>query len=173
MTYEEKLAADQVVQNDTVSHGFEPDAAGSFNILGQFNVSGGFGGHSGTVASVADAPINVTFDATAVPQPGTYDAQLKVDNGTPYDLANIPVTMTVLAPDTLGELNGIVTGLGHCDADPAVLEGAQVHVESSEMETVTVVISTPVLTEDFETWPPTGWAIINNGGCGVWTTNLY
>ncbi len=119
---------------------------------------------SGTVASMANTPITVTFDAGQVAQPGTYYAQLKVKDDTPYDVPNAPVTMTVTAPPTWGKLNGTVTGLGYCDADPNPLEGAQIHIQSANA----AVTTTTVLSEDFETWLPTGWTIVTNGGDCTW-----
>jgi len=90
---------------------------------------------SSTIASDADAVVDLTFDA-GVPetmQPGTYYGELKVDSNAANDVANIPVTLTVTAPATWGKVAGVVTGLGPCD-DPLTavpLEGAEVTVESA------------------------------------------
>jgi PKD repeat protein len=92
---------------------------------------------SGTVPSLADVIIDVTFDAAQVDQPGFYYAQLKVDDDTPYELANMPITLTVTTPSTWGKLDGTVIGLGYCDENPAPLEGAEVYVEASDGTTWT------------------------------------
>ncbi|HDD24126.1 MAG TPA: hypothetical protein ENF52_01660, partial [Chloroflexi bacterium] len=89
-------------------------------------------------ANGGQTSVNVTFDALFIDQPGKYYAQLKVDHDTPYIVANIPVTMTVLAPDTWGKVKGTVTSLGICDANPAPLEGAEVLLEANNGVTWTV-----------------------------------
>ena len=83
---------------------------------------------TGTVGANASEIINVTFDAGVpeITQPGDYIAQLKISHDTPYDLNSVPVTMTVVAPPTWGKLQGTITGLGYCDADPSVLPDAVV-----------------------------------------------
>jgi hypothetical protein len=78
-----------------------------------------------------DQVIDVTFDASVVTQPGDYLATLKITTDTPYPDLSVPVTMTVEPPATFGKLEGTVTGLGYCDADPAVLEGAVVDIMAS------------------------------------------
>lgn len=52
---------------------------------------------SGTLASLADESITITFDAGVpeITRPGLYVAQLRIANDTPYGTATIPVTMTV------------------------------------------------------------------------------
>ncbi|MDW8069660.1 MAG: S8 family serine peptidase, partial [Anaerolineae bacterium] len=130
---------------------------------------------SGTVPPGSEQVIDVTFDAGVpeVDQPGRYYAQLKIRHDTPYRIPNVPITMTVLPPATWGKLNGTVTGLGYCDASPAPLKKARVLVESSQRVNVIVTL----LSENFESWPPAGWSIVNNGGDCVWestaTTGRY
>jgi len=85
----------------------------------------------GTVAATGNTAITVDFDAAYVDQPGEYHAELIVNNDTPYGKFNVPVTMTVVAPQSWGKLTGTVTGLGVCDGDPAPLEEAEVRVESA------------------------------------------
>lgn len=121
-----------------------------------------------TVTASSDVPIAVTFDASAVAQPGTYYAQLKLVNDSPYDVPNVPVTMTVSAPPTWGKLDGYVTNMGYCDADPSPIEGAQVHIESDIVVSTTTQITATVLSEDFESWLPTGWMTVTNGGDCSW-----
>ena len=68
---------------------------------------------TGTVASMTSQTIDVTFDAGQVDQPGLYHAQLKIKHDTPYNVTNVPVTMTVVhapvcgftssSPDDLGQ----------------------------------------------------------------------
>jgi uncharacterized repeat protein (TIGR01451 family) len=52
----------------------------------------------GSLSALGEQVIDVTFDASvpAIDQPGVYFAQLKFKQNTPYLVANIPVTMTVL-----------------------------------------------------------------------------
>ncbi len=96
---------------------------------------------SGTVVSLSSLSTTVTFDAAYVSQPGTYHAQLKINNDTPYNLSNVPVTMTVTVPSNWGKLQGVVTGLGHCDTAPEQLEGATVFLESASGVTWTLTTS--------------------------------
>ncbi|HEY7047449.1 MAG TPA: carboxypeptidase regulatory-like domain-containing protein [Jatrophihabitantaceae bacterium] len=69
-------------------------------------------GGSRTLAPGTSATITVTLDAaaTGVDQPGTYSAGLTLSEDTPYPFAAVPVTMTVQAPASWGELTGTVTG---------------------------------------------------------------
>jgi PKD repeat protein len=55
---------------------------------------------TGTLPAGANQPVQVTFDAGVpdITQPGSYFAQLKIKNDTPYIVENIPVTMTVVLP---------------------------------------------------------------------------
>ena len=87
---------------------------------------------SGTLAALSSQRISVRFDAgvSQITQPGQYRAQLKIKHNTPYNVANIPVTMTVTPPTTWGKLMGTVTGLAHCDAPGAPLDRATVFVQS-------------------------------------------
>jgi subtilisin family serine protease/PKD repeat protein len=88
---------------------------------------------SGTIAAHSDQAIGVTFNAAApeITEPGQYYAQLRIKEDTPYTPAEVPVTMTVTLPSTYGKLDGIVTGLGHCDTNPAPLKDATVLIEGS------------------------------------------
>ena len=92
---------------------------------------------SGTVAPMTSQPIDVTFDTGEADQPGIYYAQLKIKHDTPYDVAHVPVAMTVNAPATWGKVKGTVYGLGHCDANPTPLESAEVLIESGTTVTLT------------------------------------
>jgi subtilisin family serine protease len=49
---------------------------------------------SGAVAARKTTPIAVTFDSAGLPS-GTYEAEIRVANGTPYGAFTIPVTMIV------------------------------------------------------------------------------
>ena len=74
--------------------------------------------------------IDVTFDASQVTQPGTYTGQVKAKTNDPVGKTyTVDVTMNVNAPANWGQLQGTVTGLGYCDADPAPLKGAVVAIE--------------------------------------------
>jgi len=86
---------------------------------------------SGSVPAQGNVPVTLDFDAAYVDQPGEYHAELIVKNDTPYGKFSVPVTMTVVAPNSWGKLTGTVTGLGACDDDPAPLEEAEVVVESA------------------------------------------
>ncbi len=85
---------------------------------------------SGTLGTAADQPVQVRFDAGVqeVDQPGAYSMQLKIKENSPYNLPNLPVTMTVSAPATWGKLEGVVRGLGYCNADPGSLANANVFI---------------------------------------------
>jgi hypothetical protein len=73
---------------------------------------------AGTIAPAGSQPVTLGLDATSL-DPGTYHANLSVQNNTPYGVFSVPVTMTVvyrfnlsLAPlaDTMvGEANQIIT----------------------------------------------------------------
>jgi hypothetical protein len=75
---------------------------------------------------------DVTFDAGIVTLPGTYLGTLSVKSDDPYNgRISVPVTMTVTAPASYGTLEGTVTGLGYCDADPSALQKAVVVITSA------------------------------------------
>lgn len=86
---------------------------------------------SGVLAAQNTQVVNVTFDAGAleVDQPGVYSARLRLFHDTPYPVAAIPVTMTVLAPPAWGSLSGVVSSLGYCDQENQLLEAAQVQIQ--------------------------------------------
>ena len=95
---------------------------------------------TGTVAAMSSTFVDVTFDASVVPDFGTYYGTLRVLSDDPLaGTLNIPVTMTVNADPTFGKLEGTVQGLGYCDASPAVVEGADVYIEASTGMTATRV----------------------------------
>ncbi|HQK14685.1 MAG TPA: S8 family serine peptidase, partial [Anaerolineae bacterium] len=96
---------------------------------------------TGTVGADSEVVVDVTFDAGVpeVTQPGEYYATLNVRSDDPVQgRLGVPVTMTVSAPATWGKLEGTVSGLGYCDANPAPLEGATVFVEASDGMTWTL-----------------------------------
>jgi uncharacterized repeat protein (TIGR01451 family) len=86
---------------------------------------------SGTVPAFSDTGVEVTFDAGAVPEPGTYLANLNVANNDPF-AANqtVAVTMTVLPAGDIGKLEGTVIGTGYCDGESYPAE-ADVLIENS------------------------------------------
>jgi extracellular elastinolytic metalloproteinase len=142
------------------------DAANNYALVGQFNISSGFGDYSGaglemdcdgnlwavdqntetvyqlesgesttmcsvdvawlsedpvsgTVASLDSRPITIHFDASVpeVTGPGEYHAELKIVHDTPYDVANVPVTMIVTSgsgPSVFCDFDGDE------DSDPGV-----------------------------------------------------
>ncbi len=99
--------------------------------FGQVPVSGVVPASDSLIATML---FSATHDA-GVHQPGDYEATLNVQ-GSPR--VKVPVKMTVEAPATWGKLEGTVTGLGACDANPAPLKNAQVIVEGSLGTVVTL-----------------------------------
>jgi len=95
---------------------------------------------TGTVAVGSQGIVDVNLDAGVpeVNQPGDYYGQLQIHNDTPYGDFYVPVTMTVNAPASWGELSGVVTGLEQCDVAGNPLEGATVFIEASNGMTATV-----------------------------------
>jgi hypothetical protein len=82
--------------------------------------------------------VEVTFDAGAVSMPGIYYAELKINSDSPDAIPNVPVTMTVTQPATWGNLEGVVTSLGYCDQNPKPLVDAQVVIQPSAGEPITL-----------------------------------
>ncbi len=94
---------------------------------------------TGTVPAGGSVPIQVTFDAGVVSDPGAYLAKLSIQSNDPFNSpVRVPVTMTVLPSVELGRLEGTVTGLGYCDEDSYPLE-ASVLIEASDGMTWTLV----------------------------------
>ena len=83
---------------------------------------------TGMIGSGKSLDITVTFDPASLPQPGDYEAEIKVNHDTPYTYPNIPVTLHLNAPATWGRYNGIVSGMERCDINPSALEGATVNI---------------------------------------------
>jgi hypothetical protein len=85
---------------------------------------------TGTVGTSSSQVISVTLDAGVpeVTQPGTYMAQIRVNNNTPYKTEPISVTMTVNAPADWGKVAGVVTGLARCDEPGLPLNNAVVAI---------------------------------------------
>ena len=81
--------------------------------------------------------INVMFDASQVALPGVYNTDLVFASNSPQGEVRIPVTMTVSAPPTYGQVNGVVNGLAVCDAPGAPLNGANVAITGGTVATVT------------------------------------
>jgi N-acetylneuraminic acid mutarotase len=76
--------------------------------------------------------IAVTTSATtadSVTQPGTYTAQLGVEQNTPYPVAPVNITMTVTPPSGWGKIAGTVTGTT-CKGVANPILGAQVQADS-------------------------------------------
>jgi N-acetylneuraminic acid mutarotase len=76
-------------------------------------------------------PVEITYDASVVDQPGVYTATLRADYYSPNAPLDIPISMNVTAPPVWGKVEGVVSGLGYCDANPLPLAGAQVVIESA------------------------------------------
>ena len=76
--------------------------------------------------------VDVIFDSSKVPQPGTYTGYLLVETDTPvYTPITVPVTMTATLPVGWSKLMGTVQDLGYCDASPAPLEDAMIYIEGT------------------------------------------
>ncbi len=143
---------------------------------------------SGTTPAGDTSTVTVTLDAGVpeVVQPGDYFATLKAkgDNAT----VEVPVTMTVEPPATWGKLEGLVQGLGYCNAVTTPLQGAVVFVESAVTEWVTYTMDSVVYEQDFESsdggythsgaqdeWQwgtPTAWPYGCASGAYCWGTDL-
>jgi hypothetical protein len=84
-----------------------------------------------TLAPGASGTVTVTVDASdaTITQPGAYTASLTLSSDTPYQLAAIPVTMTVKPPATWGKITGVVTVTGASGA-PVPLAGATVQIDT-------------------------------------------
>ncbi len=88
---------------------------------------------SATLAAHTTLPFTITLDASVpeVDQPGLYSMIYRVNEDTPFAVANIPVSMTVSAPASWGKLAGNIQSLGYCDADAYPLANADVTISSS------------------------------------------
>lgn len=94
---------------------------------------------TGSIDINATDEVTLSFDATGI-LPGTYEAQLKLANNTPYSVSNVPVTLIVTTPANYGTVEGVVSGLGVCDATPGTpLAGATVEVRNSANTLVTTL----------------------------------
>lgn len=89
---------------------------------------------SGVVAPGAQQQIDVVLDAGAagVAPLSEYRATLVVRSDDPGSPHLVPITMTVPPPASWGKLQGTVSGLGHCDGNPAPLAGAEVQIGNSD-----------------------------------------
>jgi hypothetical protein len=88
------------------------------------NISGG----TATLQPGQSTTVTVTLAATTakkVTQPGTFSAQLGVENNTPYVVSPVDVTMTVTPPSGWGEVTGTVTGTT-CQSVTGPVAGAQI-----------------------------------------------
>ena len=97
-------------------------------------------------------PVVVTFDANKVNAPGTYKASATVNSNDPQNQAiDVQTTMVVTAPANWGVLQGTISSLGYCDANPAPLSGATVLVTGSNGMTRT---ATTGANGSYEFWLP-------------------
>ncbi len=74
--------------------------------------------------------ITPTFDAGApsITEPGTYNAEILVENDTPYGDIVVPVEMNVTPAADQAQIEGTITSLGYCDSEPQPLAGADVEI---------------------------------------------
>ncbi len=100
---------------------------------------------SGTIA--ANQVIDITFDASVsnISQPGQYFAELKIDHDTPYALASVPVTMTVLASADMGRIEGIISS----DRLGSSLSNAKFEIISNS---VTIISGTSESDGSYQWW---------------------
>jgi hypothetical protein len=90
---------------------------------------------TGTVGVGDTAPVDVTFDARVVAEPGLYTGVLKVKNNDPLaGTLDIPVTMNVSPSAEMGLLEGNITSLGYCDGENIPLE-ATILIENGTGDT--------------------------------------
>jgi hypothetical protein len=73
--------------------------------------------------------IDLTFTTFMLSEPGLYQAELLINDDTPYGQTIVPVDLSLLPSATAGILQGTVTGLGYCDGDPAPLADADIFIE--------------------------------------------
>jgi uncharacterized repeat protein (TIGR01451 family) len=93
---------------------------------------------TGTIAAGETAPIEVTFDAGVASDPGIYTAELRVKHNDPLQqTVSVPITLTVEPSSEYGRLEGVITGLGYCDMNPAPLE-AEVLIQAEDGSSWTV-----------------------------------
>ncbi|TDC51651.1 peptidase S8 [Jiangella ureilytica] len=83
-----------------------------------------------TLAPGASARVTLTFDASALEQPGAVSAALVLRDDTPYDAAAVPVHLTVSAPSTWGRLTGTVLGRS-CAGTTTPLPGVVVQLDGA------------------------------------------
>jgi hypothetical protein len=108
----------------------------------------------GVVAPGEAIDVEVAFDAAVVPEPGTYRADLNVHSNDPLAAEiTVLVTMTVLPGPELGRLEGMVLGLGYCDAEPSPVE-AEVTVQSAAGMSKT--LRSAADTGRYASWLPAG-----------------
>lgn len=87
-----------------------------------------FDGNQISAATAQNLDLN--FDASLVPEPGTYQAEILITHDTPYDggFTSVPVVMNVGLSPGLARLEGLVEGLGYCDDDPSPASSASIEV---------------------------------------------
>ena len=108
---------------------------------------------TGTVPAAGDTAVDVIFDSSKVPQPGTYTGYLLVETDTPvYTPITVPVTMIATLPAGWSKLMGTVQDLGYCDASPAPLEEATIFIQGTGGFTATVKTAAD---GTYQFWMPT------------------
>jgi len=90
------------------------------------------------VADTGAQAVTVGFAASVVDQPGDYLAELELLSDDAESPMVLPVTMTVNPPASWGQVAGVVSTLGHCDAALAPLAGAQVVILTGATPVVTL-----------------------------------
>lgn len=86
---------------------------------------------SGVIPGNTNQPVNVTFDASQVIQPGDYFAHLRIKEDTPYSTPDVQVKMHVPLPSGWGYLAGVVNGMARCDVGGSALSNATVFVDTN------------------------------------------
>ncbi|NBE93413.1 hypothetical protein FE391_13610 [Nonomuraea sp. KC401] len=82
----------------------------------------------GTLAPGRSARVTLTLDAQELARPGTYEAELVVNEDTPYPAPRLGVTLEARAPWHFARLSGQVRSKA-CDGTVSPLAGATVTVE--------------------------------------------
>ncbi|MEJ2853707.1 MULTISPECIES: Kelch repeat-containing protein [unclassified Saccharothrix] len=90
----------------------------------------------GTTEGTVPAGQSVTVEVSvaAGDQPGTYAAGIVVVEDTPYVVRPVPVLVDATPPPSWGLVEGVVTGLGHCDTPGTPLPGAAVDISGTPLK---------------------------------------
>ena len=90
---------------------------------------------SGSLSPQESTSVQLDFDAGVpeVEQPGEYKMEVWIMNSGPYGALKVPVTMNVTAPDTWGQITGVLNGLSQCDQPGWPIVNGFVSIWSGDM----------------------------------------